>query len=156
MTRDTLPDRELAQLLDAQIEAMTSMLAALEAERAALSARDSEALLDAVNGKARHLADAGALEQRRRAILDRLGIPPQGCHRAFSADAGVASRWQRVVALTERCRALNEANGQHIRSQHRHIDGALRVLHGQPAAPAEYGPAGARRARGTGRLLGFY
>ena len=48
MTRDTLPDRELAQLLDAQIEAMTSMLAALEAERAALSARDSEALLDAV------------------------------------------------------------------------------------------------------------
>ena len=36
MPRDTLPDRELAQLLDEQIDAMQSVLLALESERDAL------------------------------------------------------------------------------------------------------------------------
>lgn len=156
MTRATLADRELAQLLDEQISAMQSVLLSLEAERSALSARDAEALLEAVNGKARHVAQASELESRRRAILKRLGIPAQGRHRAFSADSAIARRWEQVVALTERCRALNESNGQHIRAQHRHVDGALRILHGQLAAPSEYGPAGEHRARGTGRLLGSF
>ena len=35
MTRDTLPDRDLARLLDEQIDAMQSVLTSLEAERQA-------------------------------------------------------------------------------------------------------------------------
>lgn len=157
MARAALPDRDLARLLDEQIDAMQSVLAALESERAALARRDGDALLQAVSGKAERIANADAIEGRRRAMLDRLGIaghPGPGRSRDFSADSGIASRWQQIVTLTERCRALNEANGQFIRGQRRRVDGALRILRGQPAAAYEYGPAGEQRARNAGRLLG--
>ncbi len=155
MSREPVSDRELARLLDEQIGAMQSVLAALEAERAALADRDGDALLAAVSGKAQRIADADALEKRRRAMLERLGIAtnPGRPRRDFSADAGIASRWQQVVTLTARCRALNEANGQFIRGQRRRVDGALRILRGEPAGAAEYGPAGEQRMRAAARVL---
>ncbi len=156
MSRETVPDRELARLLDEQIGAMQAVLAALETERHALANRNGDALLEAVTGKAQRIAAADAIEQRRQALLDRLGIPaqPGRARRDFSADAGISSRWQQVVTLTERCRALNEANGQFIRGQRRQVSGALRVLRGESAAAVEYGPAGEQRARAGARVLG--
>ena len=74
MSRETPSDRDLARLLDEQIEAMQAVLTSLEAERQALLARDGEALLKAVNGKAASLASADSIEGRRQAMLDRLGI----------------------------------------------------------------------------------
>lgn len=158
MPRDTLPDRDLARLLDEQIEAMQAVRDSLEAERQALAARDGEALLKAVSGKAASLASADTIEGRRQALLDRLGIadrPGRGS-RGFSADAGIGQRWQQVLALTQQCRALNDANGQMIRGQRRRVDGTLRILRGEPAAAAEYGPSGESRGRGAQRLLGSY
>lgn len=155
MPRETLSDRDLARLLDEQIAAMQDVLAALEAERGALAGRDGQALLDAVNRKAAAIAGADTVEGRRQAMLDQLGVAPRP-GRSFSADAGISQRWQQVVALTEQCRALNDANGRMIRGQRRRVDGALRILRGETAAPAEYGPAGERRARGPQRTLGTY
>lgn len=153
MPRDTLPDRELAQLLDEQIDAMQSVLLALESERNALAARDGEALLQAVGAKADALAGADQAEQRRQGLLDRLGLPdrPGRPARSFSADGGIGQRWQQVLALTQQCRALNDANGQMIRGQRRRVEGTLRCLRGGPAAAAEYGPTGERRATGLQR-----
>lgn len=157
MPRETLPDRELARLLDEQIEAMQAVRDSLEAERQALAARDGEALLKAVNGKAASLASADTVEGRRQALLDRLGIADRpGRGRGFSADTGISQRWQQVLALTQQCRALNDANGQMIRGQRRRVEGTLRILRGEPVAPAEYGPAGESRARSAPRLLGSY
>lgn len=155
MPREPVSDRDLARLLDEQIAAMQEVLTSLEAERSALAGRDGEALLDAVNRKASSIASADTLEDRRQAMLDQLGIASRP-GRSFSADAGIAQRWQQVLALTAQCRALNDANGQLIRGQRRRVDGALRILRGEPAAPAEYGPAGERRARGPQRTLGTY
>lgn len=153
MPRDTLPDRELAQLLDEQIDAMQSVLLALESERDALAARDGEALLRAVSNKASAIAGADGIEQRRQATLDRLGLAdrPGRAGRSFSADGGIGQRWQQVLALTQQCRALNDANGQMIRGQRRRVEGTLRCLRGEPAAAAEYGPAGERRSPGLPR-----
>jgi flagella synthesis protein FlgN len=158
MSRQVLPDRDLARLLDEQIEAMQSVLVALETERSALGARDGDALLQAVNAKASAVADAGSLEQRRRTLLERLGIAERAARgaRDFAADAGIASRWRQVVALTERCRSLNDANGQMIRGQRRRVDGALRLLRGDATVAAEYGPGGEHRSRGSSRVLGSY
>ena len=144
MPRETLSDRELAGLLDEQIEAMRAVRDSLEDERRALLARDGDALLGAVNVKAARLAAADAIARG-----NRMG-------RGFSGDAGIGQRWQQVVALTEECRALNEANGQMIRGQRRRVGGALRILRGETAAPAEYGPAGESRMRIGQRLLGSY
>ena len=148
MPRETPSDRDLAGLLDEQIEAMQAVRESLEDERRALVARDGDAILGAVNVKAARLAAADAIG-RRAARGNRMG-------RSFSGDAGIGQRWQQVVALTEQCRALNEANGQMIRGQRRRVDGALRILRGDTAAPAEYGPAGQSRMRIGRRLLGSY
>jgi flagella synthesis protein FlgN len=155
MPRETLSDRDLARVLDEQITAMQDVLAALESERAALAGRDGQALLEAVNRKAAALAGADTVEGRRQAMLEQLGVAPRP-GRSFSADAGISQRWQQVLALTQQCRALNDANGQMIRGQRRRVDGALRILRGETAAPAEYGPAGERRANGPRRTLGTY
>lgn len=137
---------------------MQSVLVALETERSALGTRDGDALLQAVSMKASAVASASSLEQHRRTCLERLGIPERAARggREFNADAGIASRWRQVVALTERCRSLNEANGQMIRGQRRRIDGALRLLRGESTVAAEYGPGGEQRSRGSSRLLGSY
>ena len=155
MPRDTLPDRELARLLDEQIDAMQSVLTSLEAERQALSARDGDALLKAVSSKAASLASADSIESRRQATLDRFGMSDRP-GRGFTADGGISQRWQQVLALTAQCRALNDANGQIIRGQRRRVEGTLRVLRGEPTAAAEYGPSGERRSLATQRLLGSY
>lgn len=158
MPRETPNDRDLARLLDEQIEAMQAVRDSLEAERLALAARDGEALLKAVSGKAASVASADSIEDRRQALLDQLGIAarPGSGGRGFSADGGIGQRWQQVLALTQQCRALNEANGQLIRGQRRRVEGTLRLLRGEPAAPAEYGPAGESRGRGNQRVLGSY
>jgi flagellar biosynthesis/type III secretory pathway chaperone len=157
MVSPALPDRDLAGLLDEQIRAMESVLAALDAERDALRERDGAALLAAVDRKAAQIAAASAVEQRRRTVFAELGIgegPVRG-PREFSADVGLHQRWHQVVALTRRCQAANDANGHLIRSQRRRIDGALAVLRGEPAATAaEYGPAGEFRHRHASRALG--
>ncbi|MFO1356972.1 MAG: flagellar protein FlgN [Gammaproteobacteria bacterium] len=147
MSTEPFPDRDLARLLDAQIDAMQAVLSSLETERQALSARDSDALLAAVGSKADCIAAADAADQRRRALLERLGISdrPGRAGRGFSADGGIGQRWQQVLALTRQCRALNDANGQLIRGQHRRIDGTLRLLRGEPPTAAAYGPASAGR-----------
>ncbi len=158
MARDTIPDRDLARLLDEQIDAMQAVLAALDAERRALSSRDADALLQAVGDKAASVASAGTIEERRREMMERLGLadsPGRG-RRDFSADAGIAHRWQQVVVLTQRCRAMNDANGQLIRGQRRRVDGTLRLLRGEPVGAVEYGPAGEHRARSVTRSLGSY
>ncbi len=159
MPRDILPDRELAQLLDEQIDAMQGVLTSLEAERQALAARDGDALLKAVSSKAASLASADSIESRRQATLDRMGMSdrPGRSGRGLSTDGGISQRWQQVLALTAQCRALNDANGQMIRGQRRRVDGTLRVLRGEPAvATAEYGPSGERRTGGSQRSLGRY
>ena len=156
MTRETLSDRELAQLLDEQIAGMQSVLTSLEAERAALSARDGDALLRAVSDKAQSLAGADTLEQRRQQYLQQMGLGARHGGRQFSVDAGVSQRWQQVLALTRQCRALNDANGQLIRGQKRRTEGALRILRGDATAPAEYGPGGVERSRSQHRSLASY
>lgn len=157
MSRTAVSDRELAGVLDRQIDAMQAVLVALEAERAALYARDAEALLQAVHCKTGRVAEAGAVEAERRALCTGPLQPgrPAAVRSPFSADAGVTHRWQQLITLTERCRSLNEANGKLIRSQRRRVDDTLCILRGESAAvPVEYGPKGATRSRHAARSLG--
>ncbi len=164
MPADSLPDRDLARLLDEQIDAMQAVLSSLEAERQALSARDAEALLKAVSSKADSLTAADAVDQRRQALLERFGMSDRAGRtgrlghpsRSFSKDGGIAQRWRQVLALTQQCRALNDTNGHLIRGQRRHVDGALRLLRGEPVASTEYGPGGITRQRSGQRSLATF
>ena len=141
MPREPLSERELNQLLDEQIDAMRAVLEALESERAALSARDGEALLKAVDRKAASIAAADVLEDRRHVLLERLGLvgrPGGGNGRGASGDGGMAQRWRQVMALTRQCRALNEANGQVVRGRRRRTAQTPRAPHDEGGAGASY------------------
>lgn len=147
-------DRELAGMLDRQIDAMHAVLAALEAEQAALGTRDAGALMQAVNDKADRLAEASRLDARRQSALALPLSGPMSAKGRFSADAGVTHRWQQLIALAERCRSLNESNGQLIRGQRRRVDQALSLLRGESLlASPEYGPRGDSRPRHVSRSL---
>ena len=158
MARETVTDRDLARLLDEQIDAMQTVLEALDGERRALNARDGEALLKAISSKAQSVANADMIEIRRRDLLELLARNERagGSARGYRADAGISQRWQQVLALTQQCRALNDANGQMIRGQRRRVEGTLCVLRGEPAGANEYGPDGGRRSPGAQRSLGTY
>jgi len=150
-----LSDRDLSRLLDEQIDAMRAVLASLQVEREALSARDPEKLLEAVSRKAASVAAADEADRRRQGLLERLGITerPGSGRRGPGADDGIGRRWQQVLALTRECRALNDANGQLIRGRQRRVDGALRILRGGLPAATEYDPRGTGRTAGSPRPL---
>jgi flagellar biosynthesis/type III secretory pathway chaperone len=149
MPHESISDRDLNQLLDQQIAAMQAVLETLEGERAALKARDGEALLRAVDRKAASIAAADVIEDRRQALFQRLGLAdrPGGlAGRGLAADGGMGQRWQQVLALTRQCRAFNDANGQFIRGQRRRAAETLRLVRGDAAVSAEYDAAGAERS----------
>jgi flagella synthesis protein FlgN len=158
MSHAQVSDRDLARHLDEQIAAMQTVLSALQAEHQALKERDGDALLRVVDSKAASVSHADQLEKRRHAIMAQMGIGsrPVGGNRQFSRDAGVSQRWQQMLALTERCRAINEANGQLIRGQRRRVDAAMQILRGGAISSTEYGPAGAARSGAYTRSLGLY
>jgi flagellar biosynthesis/type III secretory pathway chaperone len=157
MAESFVTDRDLARHLDEQIDAMQSVLAALEAEQQALKRRDADALLQAVNGKATSLARADELEKRRQTLIEQTSFFESGrSGRPFSTDAGITHRWQQLLALAHQCRAINDSNGLLIRGQRRRVDMTLQILRGSSAAPAEYGPGGESRSRAGARNLGSY
>lgn len=147
MSNEFLSGRDLVRHLDAQIAAMHAVLAALEAEQQALRQRDADALLQAVNTKAASLARADELEKQRHAVMRNMGV---------SENSGIEERWQQVLALTRRCRAINESNGQFIRGQRRRVDATLQLLRGGFTSVTEYGPGGEGRPRSASRTLASY
>lgn len=139
-------DRDVAIALDQQIEAMTAVFDALQSERAALQLRDSEALTSAISRKQDTLNSAAALEQQSRPLLAELG----GSRRRAGREQNLSTRWQRLVNLTQQCRALNEGNGLMINGQRRVVEQTLRILRGD-SNPQTYGADG---ASAPGRLSG--
>jgi flagellar biosynthesis/type III secretory pathway chaperone len=142
-------DRDVAIALDQQVEAMSAVLEALQSERAALELRDAEALASAVTRKQDTLNAAGVLEQQSRRILAELG----NSRRRGGADHGLSARWQRLVGLTQQCRALNDGNGLMINGQRRVVEQTLRLLRGDNI-PRTYGANGVSATGGpSGRTL---
>ena len=149
MSSASTSDRDLARLLDQQIEAMTAVLESLHTERAALAARDAEALVNAVNTKHESVRKAGAVKDAGRSILEQFS----SFRRKGGGDQGLSARWQRLVNLTQQCRALNDGNGSMINGQRRIVEQALRLLRGEET-PATYGANGSSGpGRGGNRTL---
>jgi flagella synthesis protein FlgN len=142
-------DRDLARLLDEQIEAMTAVLDSLQSERAALATRDAEALANAVNTKQDSIRRATVVGDAERSALEELG----SSRRRGAGDQGLSARWQRLVNLTRQCRALNEGNGLMINGQRRIVEQTLRLLRGEES-PSTYGANGSSGpGRGGNRTL---
>ena len=136
MSLDAQSPPALSELLDQQISTLESLLTCLEAERQALGSRDVAALEQATARKTSQLSTADQLEKQRRAL-----VPDEGTMRKLAREPAIGPRWQQLMALTLRCRELNDANGMMIRWQHRRVAGTLHLLRGAPTVDT-YGPDG--------------
>lgn len=154
---------ELESLLALQMRAGEALLAALNAEAAALGARDQQALADATATKMRALADIELHEQARRQLAARIGAGPGPAEMdawitAFAAGSphqagGLGERWRALGDLLRRCRAANQSNGLVVASLHRRVQQAVNVLRGASPETTVYGPTGAAVAAGAARAI---
>ena len=132
-----------SDLLDQQINAMETVLACLETERAALEKRDVELLLEIAEKKTASLVAAEQIDRQRRSADST----------APAGDPDHLGREQRLKALTETCREINDTNGRMIRAQSRRVDDTLRLLRGDRGPSVIYEPDGSQSNRTSARKL---
>lgn len=126
---------DAAVVLDREIQAMEAVLGAIEAEYAALKARDAEALNEATRLKQTRLEDAQRVGAERAAALpDGPGAGPRD----------LEPRWQQLVELAKACSDKNEINGLLINQQRRYVEQTIAMLRNDPQDSKVYGPDGAR------------
>jgi len=160
----------LTGLLNRELAAGEALLAALEAERAALTGFDVGALNVATREKERLAAEFDRQDGDRRRLLERFGHAPgrdgmtalirrveDPAYSETSRRLGpIATRWRRLVALIERCRADNQRNGMIIGLQSRRVTQTLNVLRTGRPDELTYGryplPGLAAAARALGRV----
>lgn len=124
-----------------QFEVAQSLLAALEQERTALAALDTEAVDAAGTDKVARLEEMEELESERRALIEVDDFDAATPDDA-DPDNPLGATWTRLLELLKRCRLLNESNGALVAQQRRHVQQALTLLSGGTAEGDVYGPDG--------------
>ena len=135
----------MKDLLDRQAAALEKVLESLDHEREALMDRDAAALELVTKEKQQALAKADDLEQQRLALA-----PDLSAMELLAATPEVASRWEKLLDLTRRCREQNDINGRMIRRQSRRVESTLQLMRGQPNSSGVYGPDG-ESTQGSGQ-----
>ncbi len=141
--------RELAELLSEEKICLQRLADSLERERAALEARDGEALERVVAEKDRILDQTSRLHQRRAALLQRCGFSNdeeglQDCMAQCSPNLSreLAPLWRKLRARMEWCRDQNLVNGRILEQNMRCIRQTLSILRDCPQPLELYGPEG--------------
>ena len=132
-----------SQILDQEINALESVLDALETEHAALEARDAEALTAAGHLKLKCIESARLIGAERAELL-----PTEN---DFTANPALNLRWEKLSRLAHSCKEKNERNGTLIRWQHKYIEQTLAVLRNDGAEQKLYGPDGGSERKGARR-----
>ena len=141
----------LESILVEEEQAARRLLAALEAETAALGGRDADALARATTEKTRALESLETLERGRREFCGRFGAGPTQADLdawlAAYADGSpqavaLRQRWRSLNDLVQSCRKINHANGLVVASLQRRVQQALNLLRSGSAEPPVYGPSG--------------
>ena len=127
----------MKDLLDRQSAALEKVLETLDHEREALMNRDAAALELTMKEKQQALSKADELERQRLALA-----PDLNAMEMLAANPDVASRWEKLLDLTRRCREQNDTNGRMIRRQARRVESTLQLMRGQPGNAGVYGPDG--------------
>lgn len=147
MTGSNEPNNGLAAVLDRQVAELGHMLEGLEAEHAALTGRDIDALHAAMDRKTESLANIEQIDRQRLACVGTSAAMAQ----AVADDSSIASRWERIRTLGVDCQKLNEFNGRLINGQRRLVQNTLEIMRVVPKSESTYGPDGGNREAGPYR-----
>lgn len=149
-------------ILIAEQKAVQALLAALEAEAAALGGRDPETLAKATADKTSALEALETLERERRDFCARIGAGPSQADMdawlaAFADGATEMSvlreRWRSLTELLRRCRQTNQANGLVVASLQRRVQQALNLMRNGSTEPPVYGRSGSTAASPAARAI---
>lgn len=152
----------LEAILVDEEQAARALLAALEAETAALGGRDADALARATADKSRALETLESLERGRREFCSRFGAGPTQADLdawlAAYADgspqaAALGQRWRSLNELLRSCRKTNQANGLVVASLQRRVQQALNLLRSGSTEPPVYGPTGSSLSTPSARAI---
>lgn len=151
------PGPQLAKLLDREIAAAQSLLETLEQETEALG-RDPEALEQAALRKQELVGGMEQLHRQRCELLAQAGCAPSrsGLEKfvaRYDLGGRLQERWQRLLALTERCRDNNLSNGAAVELSRMQLRQAVAILHGQSPQTVTYDASGESQSAGGSRVL---
>jgi flagellar biosynthesis/type III secretory pathway chaperone len=132
--------RRVESLLDSELALAEQLVAALDAERTALTGVSPEAVKEQAARKIELLSQLEQLEQTRRDLCrdSNITLPPVDAAKTL-AD-GVTSRWRSLMNLMSRCRTANEVNGYIINVRRNQVQQLIDVVRGTKSLT--YGPAG--------------
>lgn len=147
-------------LIDEGLAAAQRLARLLEEEAERLRTRRLDGLQQLLEEKAGALQVLEQCEERRRELIDSVGVS--------MVDGGVATaldnmdssghlrkRWEDLLKAVGQCRSLNEHNGLVINKGLEQVDRALAVLRGTHGLtePGGYGPKGIKPHRGPGQEI---
>ncbi len=126
---------ELTRLLAAELDAARRLLAVLQREQQALTARDAGTVEQCTQEKQQALGALQASAQARRHVAAPLAAAalPDEC----------VPTWRALEQTLAELRQLNEINGALVQRRLQHTRQALAILRGQSGDNALYGPRGA-------------
>jgi len=149
----------LETTLTQEVECTRQLLDCLESERAALAARDLDALEATTRSKFDCSKQLEALEAQRGTLIESLGFENtpdnlQTCFKTLPCADRLLQLWGQVLENIQSCQTSNLTNGSILESGRQHVEQALCVLRGQTGAPAVYAQDGEARANLGQRELG--
>jgi flagellar biosynthesis/type III secretory pathway chaperone len=124
--------RLLEDLLDREIVVARRLAATLEAERAALTGPDADAVSREAADKIHLLTTLEKLEEERRALAAaaQQELPGSPVARGAGSAPSVADRWRTLMELIGGCRVANEVNGYIIRTRQGQVRELLAAVRG--------------------------
>ncbi len=138
---------QFAQLIEALDTQATQLLGILQREREALASSQAEQVTTTATEKRNALAALDTLELARIQLCGEHN--PSDRSQAMAAqlnalpDPGtLLARWQAVLEVLGKCKALNSANGRLLEHQHHRITDTLTLLRNGVSHKRLYGPDG--------------
>ena len=137
----------LERLLTQEVQCSEALLACINAEREALSTRDSDALQCTTTDKLEYTRQLESLEREREQLLHQQGfnIDAEGlkqCAMTLPRSNVLIALWKQVLKNISDCRTGNLTNGSILESSRQHVEQALCLLRGQAGAPKLYSASG--------------
>ncbi len=148
----------LADLVEEEITASETLLAALMAETEALEGKDPKQVENCAGRKVAAVKQVEQLESRRRTLFNQLGLDEQAeilpqLANAAAQTPNLSARWEALVEIAAQCHEQNQRNGYLIKVHSQYASELLNALTGQYPSGTLYDPKGQKRSDGNQHSL---
>lgn len=140
---------QMQSIMQAELDAATSLLAILENERQALITSDFATINELNTQKQPFIIELEGLGRNREALLKMAGFPggKQGMdafieNQDASTQSGMLQILEKLKQTAKVCRSNNQINGGIVNVNRQFLVRALNILRGREAEASAYGPGG--------------